>query len=260
MRVLSLFNSAALLGLLSLLGCLGGEGPPPKPAECPAPSAADLARLCEAAPTTQDAVKRADEAQGRVDKLRAAMEQANEALTRLEADSKVATKRDEANERKKKELTAQLADLQSQMSSAEGERDAARAELETALERLDVAVAATEKAEAEAELQRARASGNGWQAFTAETQLALCDRGTRRRHARCHEAVTAALAAFEPRYKGCVDRGQATPELRELSAGAEVPAFAERLPEDSKYTRGDWIVVFCDPTLPEQPTPPVPPN
>ena len=39
--------------------------------------------------------------------------------------------------------------------------------------------------------------------------------------------------------------------LRQLEKGDSLPAFAERLPDDNKFTKKGWVIVFCDPTLPE---------
>ena len=30
-----------------------------------------------------------------------------------------------------------------------------------------------------------------------------------------------------------------------------MPTFAQALPEDNKFTKKGWVIIFCDPTLPE---------
>ena len=40
-------------------------------------------------------------------------------------------------------------------------------------------------------------------------------------------------------------------ELRQLDKKAALPPHAVRLADDNKFTKNGWVVVFCDPTLPE---------
>ncbi len=239
------------LPLFLLAACLGGDPPAATPAECPPPKPADLEALCATAPTTTDAVGRANAAQTKVSTLQGELDRASAELVELESALLAGKTRDAAADRRKKELEGQIARLSGEVSTAAAERDAARAELEAALVKLDETQATAEAAQAEAELQRARASGNGWAAFRAEAQIQLCDRGGKRKHAKCHSAVTAALAPHEARFKACVDRGQATPELRERTEKSDKPAHYEDLDLRDAPVKGDWMVIFCDPTLPE---------
>lgn len=239
------------LPFLLLAACLGGDPPPAAPAECPPPNPADLEALCAAAPATSDAIGRANAAQTKVSTLQGELDRASAELVELESALLAGKTRDAAADRRKKELESQIARLTGEVNTAAVERDAARAELEAALVKLDETQATAEAAQAEAELQRARASGNGWAAFRAEAQLQLCDRGGKRKHAKCHSAVTAALAPHEARFKDCVDRGQATPELRQRTEQSAKPAHYEELDLRDAPVKGEWMVVFCDPTLPE---------
>ena len=52
-----------------------------------------------------------------------------------------------------------------------------------------------------------------------------------------------------------VDTFQAVPVLRKADDKDDVklPTYATWLPEDNKFTRKGWYVIFCDPTLPEAP-------
>ena len=238
------------LPLLALAACLGGGDPPPAK-ECPPPTPVDVEKLCGGAPITQDAITRANAAQEKVSTLQTELDKASAELTELESALVAGKARDAAAQRRKTELEAQIAGIQEKMKTAETERDAARAELEAALVKLDETQAAADAAQAEADLQRARATGNGWAAFTAESQLQLCDRGGKRKHAKCHSAVTTALKPFEERFKACVDKGQATPELRQITETTNKPAYFEKLQLDDAPVKGEWMIILCDPSLPE---------
>ena len=82
--------------------------------------------------------------------------------------------------------------------------------------------------------------------------MQICDRGTRKRHAKCHAAVDEALSAKQnEHFTMCVDTYQAVPVLKKTDRGAQIPVHAEWLPDDNKFTRKGWYISFCDPTLPE---------
>ena len=57
---------------------------------------------------------------------------------------------------------------------------------------------------------------------------------------------------IKERFQTCVDTYQAVPVLRQREKkDEELPAFAEDLPDDNKFTKKGWYIIFCDPTLPE---------
>ncbi|MFM2247204.1 MAG: hypothetical protein RL071_3278 [Pseudomonadota bacterium] len=244
----------ALLTFGSTVACMDGElpGEAPAPAECPKPSAAELEKLCGQTPAVSDAISRAEKAQAELGTLGAQLSKAEAELAELEAAARNDQKRAASDEKKRKELAAQVEQLKGKIGEVEAERDSAKAELVATIQRLDAQTAKTEEALAEAEAQRARATGNHWQAFGAEAKVTICDRGGKRRHDKCHEAVTEALRPLTDRFKGCIDSGQAAPELRPLDKDAPLPAHAERLPSNARFTKDGWAVVFCDPTLPER--------
>jgi hypothetical protein len=257
MRTPSLRRLAlALCALPFAAACLDGEEPSAgrgaPVAECPPPTAAELEKLCGQTASTQDALSRAEAAQASLNSLSGELSQAEAALAELEAAGRNDAKRAAADKKKREELEGQISALKGKISTVEGERDAAREELVATVARLDAQVAKTEEAEAEAEVQRGRATGNQWQAFSAEAKLTICDRGGKRRSDKCHDAVTEALRPHGARFKACVDSGQAAPELRPLDKDAPLPTHAERLPSNARFSKDGWAVVFCDPALPEQ--------
>ena len=253
---LSRLSLAALCAATLATACLDGEEPAggraAPAAECPPPTAEALAELCAQSPAGQDALSRAEAAQASLNSLSGELSRAEAALAELEAAGRNDAKRAAADKKKRDELEGQINALKGKISAVEGERDAAREELVATVARLDAQVAKTEAAEAEAEVQRGRATGNQWQAFTAEAKLTICDRGGKRRSDKCHDAVTEALRPHGPRFKACIDSGQAAPELRPLDKDAPLPAHAERLPSNARFSKDGWAVVFCDPALPEQ--------
>ena len=88
--------------------------------------------------------------------------------------------------------------------------------------------------------------------FNAEAKVAICDRGSRRRHDKCHEAVETALTAeMQSKFLSCVDSYQFTPMLRQLERKQEVPSNAMKLSDDDRFTDKGWYIQYCDPTLPE---------
>lgn len=246
----------AVLSTSFAAACLDGEEPAGGRAQpaaaCPPPTAAELEELCTQAPSTQDALSRAEAAQASLNSLSGELSQAEAALAELEAAARTDAKRAAADQKKRQELEGQISALKGKITEVEVQRDAAREELVATIARLDAQVAKTEAAVAEAEAQRARATGNQWQAFSAEAKLTICDRGGKRRSDKCHDAVTEALRPHGARFKSCIDSGQAAPELRPLDKDAQLPAHAERLPSNARFSKDGWAVVFCDPALPEQ--------
>ena len=113
-------------------------------------------------------------------------------------------------------------------------------------------IVARKKAELLADHFKNESTENLWSSFGNNAKVELCDRGSRRRHDKCHEAVEAVLTpALKERFKVCVDSYQAVPVLRRLDKKEALPPYSEQLPEDNKFTDNGWYILFCDPTLPE---------
>ena len=93
---------------------------------------------------------------------------------------------------------------------------------------------------------------NRWADFIKGAQLEICDKGNRKKLGNCRETVDAAINVDDRRDKfaHCIRSGQAQPAITELEKGVGLPDFAEMIDEDKKQTKG-WMILFCDPTLPE---------
>jgi uncharacterized membrane protein YgaE (UPF0421/DUF939 family) len=230
---------------------------PPPAVVVPAPeiieqqiSDEDLARLC--ATLTADEKSRAQEAQSKVSSLQSQIEAKEAELAKMKAEKVSDDSRRAAAQQKWKAMEAEIADLRGRLQVAETERDQVRTELRQTLQELDRQVAETAKYKEKAIEYKEKSTTNLWSSFLNEAKVEICDRGTRNRHERCHEAVEGALTeSIRNKFTHCVDSNQATPALRQLDRREALPQWAERLPDNNKFTRNDWVIVFCDPTLPE---------
>ena len=183
------------------------------------------------------------EAQTRVESLRTEIAVKEEEITHLEKKAK-------ENVALKKELEVrkqELVQLKTALDVAEKERADLAERLQISLQETTTARAETHAAQQETLVFR-------WEEFKANAALTICERGSRSRLERCRETVLAAMNDERgDRYRECIRRGGAVPQLRERQKGEkDLPAFAESLGADDRTTR-DWYVLFCDPTLPEAP-------
>lgn len=210
----------------------------------------DLARLCEE--LTDDEKVKVVEAQELVVKLQDELAAKEAALAEFKAQEITDAKRRKVAQKKWREMEAEIDSLRSQLQVAETERDELRVELKQTLRDLDRQIAQTQKYKAKAIEYKEKSTANLWSSFQNEAKVEICDRGSRKRHAKCHESVESALTpVIRAKFATCVDTYQAVPVLRQLEKGDSLPAFAERLPDDNKFTKKGWVIVFCDPTLPE---------
>jgi hypothetical protein len=208
-----------------------------------------MAALC--ADLTDSDRERAIEAQETVQRLEAELSEAESALLAAAAPDEAQAAAPPVDAAGKARLQADVDRLRGELSSAREERDRLKAELSATLAALDDQQAQTRAAQADARSAKADALSQRWRAFSHEARADICDRGSKKAHARCHEAVQAALGpAIEERYLGCLRSGQAAPMLQQLDRKQALPAAAWPLPDDNRLAKG-WIIVFCDPSLPE---------
>ena len=143
--------------------------------------------------------------------------------------------------------------LRAQLNQAEKERDELVVELKKTVAELENQIKETEIQRDRAERYKGESHQNLWTSFGNEAKVEICDRGTRRRHEKCHEAVETALTpAIKDQFLTCVNTWQFTPTLRQQEdRKAELPKHAVKLSDDDRFTEKGWYIQFCDPSLPE---------
>lgn len=209
-----------------------------------------LATLCK--DLTQDEKSKVVQAQERVVSLQSQLDAREKELNELKAKGEKDASRRQAAAKKWQEMEDEVARLRVELAAAEQERDEIRVELKKTLRDLDRQISETKKFKAKAEHFQAESTKNLWSAFLNNAKVEVCDRGTRKRHEKCHEAVeTSFNDQMRGRFTTCVDTYQAVPVLKQADKGEGLPEFAEWLPDDNKFTKKGWYVIFCDPTLPE---------
>ena len=144
----------------------------------------------------------------------------------------------QALQTEKQDLVAQLTRTQAQLADAE----AAVVETRAAY---DAQVDATHAAEDDA-------ATNKYGRFLADAQLAICEKGGRKKLGDCRATVSTRLqqAAIQDDFYQCVRSGQATPVVAFAEGRAALPAHSAYLRPGDKILDG-WYVTLCDPTLPE---------
>ena len=191
-------------------------------------------------------------AQRKVEDLEAMLAEKEALLTELKGKQETDAARRQAAAKQWKDMESEIEQLKAERDAAVTERDELRTELQQTLKELDKQIVRAETFKAKAKEFKRKSTENDWSAFMAQAKLEICDKGTRKRHDKCHEAVEAALGpSVVNKFETCIDSYQARPQLRESVKGEELPNFAEWLPDDSKFTKKGWYIVFCDPTLPE---------
>ena len=181
-----------------------------------------------------------------------------EQLLEREAELERLDKKIKSNElsrkaaRKKWEaLQGEIASLEVKLAAAEQERDELKVELQETLVELNKQVKLTKKFKAKAKKYRRQSTNNLWSAFEAQAKVKGCNRGSKRRHEKCHEAFVLAMNdSLKQRFSNCVDTYQAVPVLKKLGKEEELPQYSVFLNQESKFTK-NWYVMFCDPSLPE---------
>lgn len=153
------------------------------------------------------------------------------------------------------QVREELAIAMQQKESLEVEK----AELVLALTRTEKKLEQTEVALGEqvelTEHYRFESLDHNFDRFVHETQLAICERGNRKRLGNCREAISELLVntSFEKEFRHCVRAGQEAPNAIEIGKGENLPEFSRFIDQDNKFVK-DWYVHLCDPTLPEADT------
>lgn len=204
---------------------------------------AELRMLAEDLLATES--EKADEAMSRVKTLQEELAAKESELNKLRGDKAQSSER-------RSRLSEEISFLRVQLASAEEERDTLRKELKQTLKELDFQVAQSQKFKRKAKRYKMESTTNLWSAFLANSKVNICDRGSRKRHEKCHAAVEEALSSqMRSRFTVCVDTYQSVPVLKQMGKSDSIPKYSVRLSKDNKFTKKGWYVLFCDPTLPE---------
>ena len=217
----------------------------------------ELSELCS--DETRDERTALTGAQARVDTLQEQLAQRETEIENLRAETEKNRARSAGASAKYREMEEKLVsaekqveDLTMRLAMAEAERDEALVELKETVEALNNQIEQTESARKVARKYKRQSVRNLWAAFVAEGKVAICDRGSRKRHAKCHAAVDEALGSeVKDRFTHCVNSNQATPALVKGEKKTDLPTYASMVSEDSRFTNKGWYIQFCDPTLPE---------
>ncbi len=244
----------------SAIGCVLGFAarylttpPPPKPEPQVIRqelTPEQLAELCE--PEFKDERESLIQAQTKVKSLESELDTKNRELAQLKADAEKNSANREAAAKKWKAKEAEIESLKAQLAEAKKERDDIMVELQDTIRELKTEIAARKEAEAKAEYFKSESVEASWSGFISSAKVDICDRGTKRKHEKCHEAVEAAMTPdIQEKFAQCINSYQAMPVLKRLEKKETLPSFAVTLPEDNKFTDNGWYILFCDPTLPE---------
>ena len=198
----------------------------------------DLARLCEE--LTDDEKVKVVEAQELVVKLQDELAAKEAALAEFKAQEITDAKRRKVAQKKWREMEAEIDSLRSQLQVAETERDELRVELKQTLRDLDRQIAQTQKYKAKAIEYKEKSTANLWSSFQKP---------------RSKSATRVSAPCKVPRVGGgCAHPGdpRSSPHVSTptrpcccFEKGDSLPAFAERLPDDNKFTK-KGAIVFCD--------------
>jgi chromosome segregation ATPase len=209
----------------------------------------DLEELCKG---LTDAEKRnVLEVQEEVKSLQSTLADREAELEKLKAEKHTTDQARKAARAKWKAMEEEIATLQIQLAAAEQERDELKVELQNTLVELKKQVKKTQHFKAKAKKYKAESTANLWTAFQAQAKVKGCDRGSKKRHEKCHEAFDLSMTEkVKQRFYNCVDTYQAVPVLRKVDNETELPPHSAFLSSDTRFTK-DWAIIFCDPTLPE---------
>ena len=213
-------------------------------------SDAEITEICG------DAVEMAsgqlEEAQGKVQFLENEVVARSAQVAELENEMAARSERGRELVAELQRAKADLSEALEQLEIAKAEKEALVAELTETKEKLVETEDALVAQKADTTRAKEDALVNKWYRFVHSAQLSVCEKGTRKKMEACREVVQASLVTDErrDRFAHCVRSGQAVPMVQEIDKNEAMPTFAQMVNDAEKSTK-DWLVVFCDPTLPE---------
>jgi len=145
----------------------------------------------------------------------------------------------------------QLSEMKTELESVKAERDQLIVDLRKTIVQLEEAEQRAEFEAEQKELYKADALINKWKAFKSGSTVEICDHGGRKKMGKCREKVAEMMTdAMWRDFKHCVLAGQETPSVMEIDKKGTPPQYSRYLDQEDKITK-DWVVMLCDPTLPE---------
>lgn len=155
-------------------------------------------------------------------------------------------------------LQRDLDDIRAQLRAREGALERANADRQRL--RKEIAVLSSELQVTERLLENAREDAiyNRWVAFLEGAKNTVCGKYARNKSDRCRAAVKSALLnpSNRERFAYCLRSRQPEPIVSRLPRGELPPSHADMIDDTDRTTR-DWMVVFCDETLPIDPDGPL---
>lgn len=195
------------------------------------------------------------EAQAQVENLQTELSARDAELASLKSQIADRDATDEAARQRYRERQAaiqhEIASLKEELKTAETERDELRNELKLVLAELDRQVERNQELRYTAVAFKEASSENLWFAFTNNTKVRICDRGSHMRRQSCERDIDAWFDEDQHEaFTTCVNTFQAIPMLWEAK-GDTIPPLAKRIDARDRERKDEWYVVYCDPTLPE---------
>lgn len=232
-------SSDALPGLLIalLLGLVVGYGlrwsAEPEPSDAPVQVVTETREV-----VVEDSTKLAA-AQDEIRRTRERLLRKDDEIARLMSASPTVPSVDLERARK------DMAELRVQLSEQRALRDQRLVEVEGTL-----ATVTEEREAATRELAGLREKNVDllWVAFVDASRIRICDRGTRKRHAACYEAVASSLEPHQERYARCAASSDRLPTLRSLPLDRPAPSRGRRVKDRKEFTSHGWYVLYCDPS------------
>ena len=211
---------------------------------------AELQAAC--APSVADKARDLEEAHEKVRNLSADVATKEAHVAELEAEMAKRADRGRALVAELERAKEELATMKVQLEEATAEKERLFEELTVTTAKLEETEEALEEQIVKTERAQEDALTNKWYRFINDSQLEICERGNRKKLGKCRETIQAKLTdpVRRDKFAHCVRSRQATPVVREIEKGAELPEFAEWIDQEDKITK-DWYVDLCDPTLPE---------
>lgn len=201
-------------------------------------------------PLMRETVNTLDEAQLRVTSLDAQVQEKLAEITALEERVEASESSASDTQKRLNYARRQLKTLQSELALAEEDKQELLTRLEETEATLEVTQDELSTQVTQTRLANRRADANQWSSFAGEVRLQVCDRGPKKKLAKCREELTPYLAKIEPKFEACIRSGSAVPVLGQLDRGGDLPREAVWLAEDNRAYQG-WYVLLCDERLPE---------